>query len=199
MPSIYIKKIGSNPARLAREQLMQRSSNNKNTLQKTLFEKQKLNMKKLLSLLIASILCVASYNSNATEAKKTDSELIKKPIRIHIDFLIAAPRFHCESGIGICKAGASAGGSGRYTGVNVGGYASYENGVLVLEFLKSEMDAAMLKKLQSLTEFTIESDYTLPAEISEALKSPRAITISARKYPIRNVLGNLQITIGIKF
>lgn len=156
-------------------------------------------MKKILSLLIATILCVASFNSNANEAKNTDLELIKKPIRIHIDFLIAAPRFQCESGIGICKAGASAGGSGRYTGVNVGGYASYENGVLVIEFLKSEMDAAMLKKLQSLTEFTFESDYTLPAEISEALKSPRAITIPARKYPIRNLLGNLQITIGIKF
>lgn len=156
-------------------------------------------MKKIATLLIAILLFVVGYNSNANDLKNVEFELYKKPIRIHIDFLIAAPRFQCESGIGICKMGASAGGSGRYTGVNVGGYASYENGVLVLEFLKSEMDDAMLKKLQSLTEFTFESDYTLPAEISEALNSPRTITIAAKKYPIRNLLGNLQITIGIKF
>jgi hypothetical protein len=150
-------------------------------------------MKKILTLLFASLFSILSLNSNAKDLNLIHNEYSIKPPEVHINFIVAKPRTQCETFPGICRVelGAS---FPRYSGVNVGGIATYENGTLKLEFSKKEMDAAMIKRFSEITIFPIEDPYVIPANVCESLVAP-SLTIPIGRYPIIRTLNGFSITI----
>jgi hypothetical protein len=150
-------------------------------------------MKKLLTLVLISLFGMLSIDSIANDLNKNNLEKTIKPPRIHINFILAKPRTDCEQFPGVCKfeLGAS---YPRYSGFNVGGTGTYENGTLTIEFAIKEMDAAMVKRFSEITIFPIEDPFILSANVCEALIAP-PLTIPAGRYTIIRTLSGYAISI----
>jgi hypothetical protein len=129
-------------------------------------------MKKIIFIL--SIFLIHAIELSAQHANK--------PIRVKIDFLIAAQRQDCEGGIGICKVTAGFELRPRIAPTGI----AYVDNTMYLIINKSTLSAELRNELSKVTTFPIEENYALTAAQSKALGFSYPIFIKKGAYKLIN-------------
>ena len=143
-------------------------------------------MKKLFILTLLVFSTAVSVFATCGSFDSNPKEFLYRPIHIRINFDIAAPRFGCDGGIGVCKAGLSAGRVVSYTGNQAGANVYFENGVLFVEFPKTDLSANAKAAFVKNSVFPIDSDFPMDPTIPEAMQLAQSITIMSGNYPIKD-------------
>jgi hypothetical protein len=129
-------------------------------------------MKKIIFIL--SIFLIHAIELSAQHANK--------PIRVKIDFLIAAPRQDCAGGIGICKITAGVELRPRIAPTGI----AYVDDAMYLIINKSTLSTELKNELSKITSFPIEENYALTASQSKALGFSYPIFIGKGSYKLIN-------------
>lgn len=119
-----------------------------------------------------------------------------RPIRIRINFDIAAPRLACESGFGFCN---PSGGFGRSKGSRAVNAECYiEEGVFVLEIQREKINPGLEQELESESFFTITDEFELPTEWLNEMKIDDAFLIPIGEYKINDLKDSFLINFQLK-
>ncbi len=151
-------------------------------------------MKKTIILLLSILYSFTGFSGNI---ENENSISLLKPIRIRIAFDIAAPRFDCQSGLGICK---PEGGFGRLggDGRTVSGEAYIENGVFVLNLQKEYITERMQDELTQLDYFNTDDDIFIPQIWLEKMGINDTYYIPTGKYRIIKYTEYFEINFDLK-
>ena len=141
-------------------------------------------MKKLFILTLLVFSTAVSVFAVRGFVKMSANHPSLRPIPIRINFDIATPRSGCDNGFGFCKVSAS-GGRVAYTGIQGGANVYFENRILYVEFLKTDLGSKAKYAFMNNKSMLIESDLPLDAAIVESLQSIQPITIMQGNYPVR--------------
>jgi hypothetical protein len=147
---------------------------------------------------ILSLLCILySFTGFCGNIENESSVTLLKPIRIRIAFDIAAPRFDCETGFGICK---PSGGFGRLGGEGrtVSGEAYIENGVFVLNLQREYITERMQDELTQIDYFNTDDDIAIPQIWLEKMGVNDSYYIPTGKYRIIKYNEYFEINFDLK-
>lgn len=130
------------------------------------------------------IICSLFLFSGMAEAVTTGITLLPKPIRIRIAFDIAAPRFNCQSGLGICNVTGALGRSGG-SGRSAEGEVYVEGGVLYMSLEKEYMTDKLQQELAGQEYFTVDSEISVPKVWLDKMALKGEFVIIKGKYLIQ--------------
>jgi hypothetical protein len=149
-------------------------------------------MKKYIFTIICSLFVLYSFSSELP-----DAALLRKPIKISINFLVARPAMNCEEGIGICKL---SGGFGRLGGDGrlVSGEASVENAIMTVSILKEYTEHALQDEISAVDYYIIEREVAVPQALLDKMGLKDAYSIAEGKYRIMQYPDRYEINFDLK-
>ena len=122
---------------------------------------------------------------------------IYKPIRIHIDFLIASPRSGCESEIGICR-GSIGGGKTSEENRSVEAECYIEDNVLVMMIKRGKMGYDLQKELENINYFPMNDEFDVPRDWLDEMKIADSFAIPIGEYKIKDLSDYFLINFTIR-